>query len=491
VPTIHAETRLIEIEVSVTDSRGKPVASLTKEDFTIVDDGKPRTFDIFSVNHVKDRGAGHNEPATPTSPISTSAPPRSLPAATFSNIKSGPPAMPGHTSVIVLDAVHGDFINFQWARQAVIGVLQKVKPDERIALYAVSYGQGLVLLQDYTTNHGLLLTSMSRYIKRPKPPPGVTPEERDYVERMSVENVRLSLQGLADHLSLAPGRKNVFLLSTGFNAKGMRDMEKLAWEKTLRALNEANVQVDTVDPVGVMMNRAGGLFAEQEIADAPGGHSYFGRNDADQMLAEAIEASRTTYTLAFYLADGERDDKYHALTVKVARPGLQASYRQGYYAGDTEVPAADIEKTSQGDLSSSLLNQVDSSEVSFNARVDAVPGNPRGTVSVRVSLDSATLSLKEHGSGGTVKVEEEFLEVDARGNTLAKASDTKQFEVTIENRAQYENEGLDWPFSMPLIQGASKIMIVLRDANTGKVGSLSVPLRTISDDSPVAGQQAH
>ena len=49
VPTMHAEARVVQIDVVVTDSHGKRVTDLTKQDFAIIDEGKPRAIDIFSI----------------------------------------------------------------------------------------------------------------------------------------------------------------------------------------------------------------------------------------------------------------------------------------------------------------------------------------------------------------------------------------------------------------------------------------------------------
>jgi hypothetical protein len=287
------------------------------------------------------------------------------------------------------------------------------------------------------------------------------------------------LQALGEQLALVPGRKSVYWVTQGFPARLMQGMGQSGWDKTMATLNEANVAVNTVDSRGLLTNGQpqnpfnGTVTAMQQIADGTGGKAYFGRNDLDAAMAEGIEASRTTYTLGFYLADNERDDKFHALKVKADRSGSQLFYRQGYYAGSTELPA---EKASKGELESALLSQVYSTGVGITARVDATPGTPRGTVSLRVNLDPATLSLKEHGSGWTGKVEERFVELNESGETLSKISDTKEFEVTGASRAHYDSAGVAWPQSLPLMPGATRIMIIVRDSNTGHVGSLTVPL---------------
>jgi hypothetical protein len=45
-PTFQAGTRLVEVEVVVGNKNG-PVAGLTKDDFTILDQGKPQRIDVF------------------------------------------------------------------------------------------------------------------------------------------------------------------------------------------------------------------------------------------------------------------------------------------------------------------------------------------------------------------------------------------------------------------------------------------------------------
>src|SRR3569833_2817514 len=48
--TLRAETRVVQVDVTVRDSSGKPVEDLKQSDFRILDNGTPRPFTIFSVN---------------------------------------------------------------------------------------------------------------------------------------------------------------------------------------------------------------------------------------------------------------------------------------------------------------------------------------------------------------------------------------------------------------------------------------------------------
>lgn len=475
VPTMHAETRVVQIDVVATDSRGRAVGDLTRGGFRVTDGSKPRAIDIFSVSR------GEAQPVV-------MLPATSLPPHVFSNRNAGPPDLHGHSTVIVLDELNvshdPDRTPFQTAADETLQVtslMNKVPADETIALYVMAKALGLVVLQDYTTDRELLMGRLKSYLPRgmwtppaasasaakptagsPRRDPNSVPaRETEFTVEEASGGVRLSLQALAEHLALVPGRKNVFLVRGRAGGLLLHGIFEGAWDKTIHALNEANVAVNTVG----------------EIADRTGGQSWGRRNDLDAAMAEEIEASRTIYTLGFYLTEAERDDSFHDLTVEAGRPGVQLFYRRGYYAGSTDLPPSSFEKTGKGDLEASLLNRVDLQGIGITAKVDAVPGVPRGKVQIRLNLDPATLSLQERGTGWIGKVDEILVEQNANGNTLTKISDTREFEVTSGDRAHYGREGVAWTVSIPLMEGSTRLSIVVRDSKTGRVGSLTVPLK--------------
>jgi VWFA-related protein len=467
-PVIHAETRVVQVEVVATDSKGNPVTGLTKDDFSIRDNGSGRAIDIFSME--SQNGA-------------VSAPPRSkLPAGVFTNRGSALIEDSRPPTVILLDASNGVNVAFQWARQAVMGVLKELPVDERIAVYVIARHQGLMLLQDYTTDHALILKRLSRYVApapAPPPPPntrGLTAAESEYLQREATENIRLSLRGLAEHLSLAPGRKNIFFLTPGFAPSAMNESGKFAWDKTFTALNEANVAVNTVDPTGVHP-RGPGIFAQEQIAEETGGRAFFGKNDADEMLREGIAASHVEYTLGFYLPESEQDSQFHSLKISTSRRGVQLSWRKGYYAGETELPPSEFQKSSKGDLDAALLNRVDETGVGITAHVQTAWGSPRGKLDIRLNVDAATLTLKAQKSGESGEVQELFVQTNDSGDTLARVSDQKDFDITPTGEASVLSGGVPWSVSIPLMPAATRLAVVIRDSASGRVGSLMIPLK--------------
>src|ERR1022692_2662675 len=85
VPVIRTTTRLVEVGVTVHDKHG-PVTGLTKDDFSILDRGKPQVVSTFSAGTI-------------SSPSSQEPP---LPANTFSNRQAVAGTTPPTISIILL-----------------------------------------------------------------------------------------------------------------------------------------------------------------------------------------------------------------------------------------------------------------------------------------------------------------------------------------------------------------------------------------------------
>src|ERR1700728_5213409 len=91
VPTLRVTTHLVQVHFIVQGKNGEPVTGLTKEDFTLLDEGRPQRIAVLSYE-------GGVQPA-PTQP---------LPPNTFSN-RQEPTSQLGSVTVILLDALNTPF----------------------------------------------------------------------------------------------------------------------------------------------------------------------------------------------------------------------------------------------------------------------------------------------------------------------------------------------------------------------------------------------
>jgi VWFA-related protein len=127
-------------------------------------------------------------------------------------------------------------------------------------------------------------------------------------------------------------RKIIFLISDGQNAKNNTH----TYDETLKLLLSADITVYAVGVGEANLNR-GITFLGNNIlakyAHATGGDIFYGssRTDLEGLYTRVFEQARNQYTIAYSGARTDRSQPYHAIEVRVKRPGLTLLTRDGYY----------------------------------------------------------------------------------------------------------------------------------------------------------------
>ena len=139
--TFHAGTRLVQVEVVVRDAHG-PVKDLTRDDFTVLDQGKPQRLEIFR--------AGQASSTSVAAPLT--------PGAISNRVNRLGESLPSAT-VVLFDQLNTRFDLKAYASKGVLQLLRSLGPDDRAAIYAL--GQNLHVLQDFTDDPGKLLAAVT------------------------------------------------------------------------------------------------------------------------------------------------------------------------------------------------------------------------------------------------------------------------------------------------------------------------------------------
>ncbi len=140
-PTFRAGTRLVEVDV-VARSNGAPATGLTKDDFTLLDNGKPQKIAFFSVQS----GRVAAPPAVGVAP---------LPAGVVSN-RSERADRQGNTVVVFLDQRNTPPPEQAFAIQRIAKFIATRGPQDRTGIYTFGRDASLKVVQEITSDSELL-----------------------------------------------------------------------------------------------------------------------------------------------------------------------------------------------------------------------------------------------------------------------------------------------------------------------------------------------
>jgi VWFA-related protein len=122
-------------------------------------------------------------------------------------------------------------------------------------------------------------------------------------------------------------RKIIFLISDGNNSRHNAH----TFDQTMQLLLAADVSVYSISVGHALLQHETGRL--EHYANGTGGDAFFAgkQRDLERLYSAVTEQARNEYTLTFSPEDIDRSKDYHALEVRVRRPELSVSARQGYY----------------------------------------------------------------------------------------------------------------------------------------------------------------
>src|SRR5215467_517447 len=129
---IRVNSQLVEINVVALNRAGQPVVDLTKEDFEILDNGKPQEVRFFALEAKTEHAAA----------------PTPLPEHVFSNKTLGKVAIAPGVSVVLFDLLNTEFADQANSKQQLLSLMHKLPTSERIGVYVL--GREVSVLHDFT-----------------------------------------------------------------------------------------------------------------------------------------------------------------------------------------------------------------------------------------------------------------------------------------------------------------------------------------------------
>jgi VWFA-related protein len=370
--TLKAESRLVEVGVVVRDSRNHSIGGLTRDDFTVEENGKLREITAFTPETATKPVAAlppagrPSAPALALAPSAASTPPARFLGLLFDDLSMGP------EDLIPTRKAAKEFLN------------RGVSPGDLVAIFLVTKGQILPFTSDIaklndavdhlnvaTRNPALPtcpnLTAYDSYVITNNRDPALLPikvaeamqcglcQRRDQrtdrtctqtvvslairtweeVKHNSVISLN-SIGNVVDYMATLPGKRVLVVASSGF-LSGTLERERedivnhaLRGDVVINSLDAKGLYTQNMDmPVGGMPGRSRTARQSQGIrplsesndtmailSASTGGLFFQNNNDLDLGLRELGLLPEYSYSLAF-VPPGAPDGKYHTLKVRL------------------------------------------------------------------------------------------------------------------------------------------------------------------------------
>jgi VWFA-related protein len=373
--TFQSSVDVVQVDVSVLDKDRRPVRGLTRDAFTLLEDGKPRPIVAFTAVELRQREA------TP---------------AQASWVRDVPPDVTGNSQrpegrlVVIMFDWSIRFLDQALAKRIATAAVDALGPDDLAAVVFSSGFGNAGTPQNFTADRSRLLASINRpwAVAAQNPPVGPGHDPRNTNEVM-IEDPEGYLAGdcqcrvcvpetiarIADAVRDVRGRrKTLIFIGTYFRAEeslqgpvsrqggppGLLRSPEIApvrpglcsalvddaREKMVRATALSNLTIQTFDPVGLetqtnsplggsmdgQRERRDGLSAP---ADLTGGRTVMNTATPEAYIPAVFTESGSYYLLAFAPAEPKANGKLHKIQVKVDQPGVTVRARSGYLAGPT------------------------------------------------------------------------------------------------------------------------------------------------------------
>jgi VWFA-related protein len=209
----------------------------------------------------------------------------------------------------------------------------------------------------------------------------------------------------------------------------------------------------------------------QALADATGGVSVVNTNNFSEGLDRVV--GRSSYYILAYKPSEPFDGKFHKFQIKVERPGAKVYNRIGYLARADE--SASTQLTKEQMVVRAAMSPLAKQDVGVSGAFQYrfIPEN-RAMIDVDLHIDASKLDFKQEADG------KYHTTLDVVGfviNRLGKAesgfSETIKTSLAPDEYKRALDNGLGYTGHVQLSAGSYQLRVAVREADTGKIGSLS------------------
>ncbi|HKV48899.1 MAG TPA: VWA domain-containing protein [Candidatus Acidoferrales bacterium] len=311
-PDIRMSVEMVQLNVAVTDRRGKYITGLKPSDFYVAEDGIPQNMAMFAEGDNAPRRlsevAAANDPKDPQPGAATASLPVAAPEASDPSDRNDESPLAGASVFVLFDTSNYMYHGFVYAQDAIADFVQSLQGPDRVALY--SYSRDLFRASSLTPDRLKVLRSVR--------------------ETVAGDNAALYdaiLLTLRDAGTIT-GRRVIVVFSNGPDNASLappEDVEELAQSEGVAIYMISTHQAEQDPLSSKVFNR---------ISASTGGEVYFAKNWTEEKKAfTAIRNDLSHLYTLYYYPQPNPNRGWRAITVKLKGPGVgkyRIRARSGY-----------------------------------------------------------------------------------------------------------------------------------------------------------------
>ena len=448
---------LVHLYPAAIDASGQPVTDLTAADFKIADENKPESVYFF------------RKP-------DTAAPAPLAPLERANRLVAGP-----HTMVILFDMLNMNQADRLETWKAFDKNMPQMDSGENVYFYVMNLEGTLIPIhafgpksdddKTWPKNVAPLLDKVMKAASVARP---VQVGQEDMVKK-----TYKALEDLSAQLAEYPGRHDIIWVTNGIqNVYNTKHPCNGDWVECALYVPHLGFTLDknatAVNPLCYSSDLSPDVNRDLgEMARLTGGHAYF-REDVQAVVKEVGLPAANSYLVDYEPAADNWDNKWHVIHITCERKGVKLQVRERYYAlPDSRQPLDRL----RAPIIAALQSPTDIAQIGLRTKFSPIGGGKPG-VHLAMQIDPADILLREDGGKYKGLLFLLISDRNASGPIGQPAQVPLSPELTGEQRDMLMKAGaIPLEQDHPTADATQFVRLILVDANTGALGSLTIPVK--------------
>ena len=526
--SVRLRTELVQVQVVVTDKQSRVIEDLKKDDFELLEQGRPQEVSFFSLERV---GVQPSRPAV----SGEEAGPPHIPTPTAEAVT------PSRTIVLFFDTLHLSGPSLIRSRLSMKQFVDEHVIDHDTVVVAASSGV-FGIFQNAARNRLALHRLIEQIVDfDASPPSNFTPylaamvkvgdmDAQDLAARVLAAELNIDLtaakamvrgragevleitsykrqstlsvlSAVAGRLTGMGGQRLLILLSDGFsmrNFNGAPDTGDV--QSAISKAVRAGVIIYSIDVKGLevadefdasrrsigdpaMIGRLSSYMSASSkdlqdgingLAQDTGGKAFFNTNDLKGAVQKAVGLNSTYYALAYYPPDDRGTKEFRRITVRVkSHPEYNVRAQKGYFTADLKkAKEKEIAQSPQQRLMTAIAEPLPVGDIGVSASADFLEvGSDGEQVSLQALIEGKELNYREQNGRLLLELELAAVVYDRTGKPVKTLTETIRGSLSPKDVDEAKRMGFHYSKRIALKPGLYNIRLGLREVSTDRIGT--------------------